>query len=155
MFLTTRKWSRFLFCALVSIFPAIPAFSQTATLHGSVTDQTGAIVPGAVVTLTDATGTSHSGTSDASGNYSIGGLTPGSYTLNASAPDLALAQPVQLEIKSGTQPFDVTLLVQAAVQKLSVEAEGTPLVSTEAGNNASATVLRGADRSEERRVGKE
>lgn len=146
MSLITRQcWTRFLFCALVSILPAIPAFSQNATLRGSVTDQTGAIVPGAVVTLTDATGASHSGTSDAGGNYLIVGLTPGSYTLNASAPDLTLAQPVQLDIKSGTQPVNVTLQVQAVVQKLNVEAEGTPFVSTDAGNNASATVLRGAD----------
>src|SRR5215813_6322647 len=120
-------------------------FGQTATLRGTVIDQTGAIIPGATIALTDSTGASRSSISDLSGNYSITGVVPGSYTLNASAPEMALGQPINLDIKVGTRILNLKLQVQAVVQKLSVEAEGTPSVSTEAGNNASAMVLTGSD----------
>ncbi|HWY70340.1 MAG TPA: carboxypeptidase regulatory-like domain-containing protein [Terriglobales bacterium] len=122
-----------------------PAFAQNATLRGIVTDQTGAIIPGATITLSDGADASRSATSDPSGNYSIGGLIPGPYTLNASAPDMVLGQPLRLEVKSGTQTHNLKLQVQAVIQNLNVEAEGIPSVSTDATNNASSTVLRGTD----------
>jgi len=124
---------------------ALPGFGQNSVLHGTVMDTTGAIVPGATITLSDAAGRSRSGTSDPSGNYSISGIRQGSYILNASAADLALAQPIHLDIKSATQTLNLTLQVRAFVQKLNVEAEGTPSVSTDTANNASAMVLRGSD----------
>ena len=124
---------------------ALPGFGQTSVLHGTVTDTTGAIVPGATITITDAAGASRSATSDPSGNYLMYRVGPGSYILNASAADLALAQPIHLDIKSGTQTLNLTLQVRAVVQKLNVEGEGTPSVSTDAANNASAIVLRGSD----------
>jgi len=124
---------------------ALPGFGQNSVLHGTVMDTTGAIVPGATITLSDAAGRSRSGTSDPSGNYSISGIRQGSYILNASAADLTLAQPIHLDIKSATQTLNLTLQVRAFVQKLNVEAEGTPSVSTDTANNASAMVLRGSD----------
>jgi hypothetical protein len=124
---------------------AMPGFGQSSALHGIVTDPTGAIVPGATVTVVNASGGKYSATSDNSGAYSISNLQMGSYTLTASAPDMTITQPVHLEMKSGTQTLNLTLQVQAVVQKLNVEAEGTPTVSTEAANNASAMVLRGSD----------
>ena len=124
---------------------ALPAFGQTSAVRGVVTDPTGAIVPGASVTLEDASGASHSATADAGGNYSIPEIMSGVYTLNASAPGMAVAQPIHVNVNSGTQTLNVTLQVQAVVQNLNVEGEGAPAVSTEAANNASATVLRGSD----------
>ena len=132
-------------CYLLLSLAATTGFGQSSVLRGTVVDATGAIVPGATITLTDTAGTSRSTTSDPSGNYSIGGIAPGAYTLNASAPEMALPQPIHVNVKSGTQTLNLTLPVEAVVQKLNVEAEGTPSVSTDAANNANSMVLRGSD----------
>src|SRR5438477_9655702 len=126
----------FLCSMLICAFMTAPAFGQNATLRGAVTDQTGAIIPGATIVLSDPAGASHSVTSDPGGNYLIGGVIPGPYTLNASAPDMVLSQPLRLNMKAGTQTLNLKLQVQTVVQKLNVEAEGIPSVSTDATNNA-------------------
>ena len=50
-------------CAFVIII-SITAFAQTASLRGTVTDPTGAIVPNATVTITDSSGIARSALSD-------------------------------------------------------------------------------------------
>jgi len=65
---------------------ALPALAQTATLRGQVTDESGAIVPGAKVTLSGPARLSKTGTSGNDGSYSFADLPSGSYTVHASAP---------------------------------------------------------------------
>src|SRR5689334_21847397 len=65
------------------------AWSQvtTATFYGIVTDPTGAVVPGAAVTLTqDETATATNKTADASGEFTFDFLHAGTYTLKIEAP---------------------------------------------------------------------
>jgi hypothetical protein len=58
----------------------------SATLLGTVTDNTGAAVPGATVQIQEnATGITHTGTTNESGNYTFPDLTPGTYAVSASA----------------------------------------------------------------------
>jgi len=78
---------------LAAILAGSPLMAQTASLHGQVTDESGAIIPGAKVTLTGPSGFVKTTTSANDGSYTFAGVPPGSYTLQASAPDLALAQP--------------------------------------------------------------
>jgi len=67
--------------------PAARAQAVTATLVGTVTDNTGAIVPGATVTIVEtATGITRSGTSNGSGNYTFPNLPPGYYSVTVTAP---------------------------------------------------------------------
>src|SRR6185436_16208545 len=69
--------------ALAVMFAAL-GYSQAvnATLLGSVTDASGAIVPGAKVTITEVnTGISRSTTTNESGNYTFPDLAPGVYTV--------------------------------------------------------------------------
>src|SRR2546428_9990410 len=57
------------------------------TLTGTVTDSTGAVVPGAVITVTNLSkGTATSATTNEAGIYRVAALTPGSYRLEAQAP---------------------------------------------------------------------
>src|SRR6266581_5943289 len=63
---------------------------QTTTsgaLAGVVVDQTGAVVPGAVVEIADvAKGTTESSKTDSAGIYQFSFLRPGRYTLKATHP---------------------------------------------------------------------
>jgi hypothetical protein len=119
--------------------------AQSAVLHGTVTDPTGAVVPNANVTITDSSGATHSAASDNNGNYSFVGLPPGSYTLQASAPDLGLPEPTPVTLSGRGQTMNLTLKVQVAKQNVNVEEKTGPAVSVENSGNASSTVLQGKD----------
>ena len=71
--------------ALVSM--QIPAFGQasyTAQIRGVVTDQTGAVVANATITIiNDATNISLTTHSDSKGQYVLTGLRPATYTIKA------------------------------------------------------------------------
>ncbi len=70
-------------CAL-SAFTVAALFSQTASLSGTVSDPTGAVIPKATVTVTHTqTGAKRSDTSDSQGRYTIPQLPPGIYSLAA------------------------------------------------------------------------
>ncbi len=64
------------------------AWSQTvnATLLGTVTDASGAVVPGAKVTITETqTGVAHTAQTNESGNYIVPNLPPGLYSVSVEA----------------------------------------------------------------------
>jgi Carboxypeptidase regulatory-like domain len=131
-------------CFLFALIIARTLPAQTATLRGQVTDQSGAIVPAAKVSLT-APGTAAKTTkADDNGQYAFAGLTPGDYSVQASAPQLS-QQPARISLKPGAQVLNLILNVATMAEKVTVAENGAPTVSTEAANNASAVVLRGAD----------
>src|SRR6266404_1143185 len=73
----------FLFCGISAIFGQ---GSYTAQIRGTVKDQSGAVVQGATVTITnDATGISVVARSNQEGLYILTGLRPAMYTLKAEA----------------------------------------------------------------------
>jgi len=78
---------RIAFLLLLYIALSAQAFAQAGRggINGTVTDPTGAIIPGAkVVVLSHSTGISQSTVSSAAGIYSFVSLTPGAYTVTAS-----------------------------------------------------------------------
>ena len=71
---------------LLSLAPNAMA-QETATVTGTVTDATGALIPGAEVTATNNnTGISRLSVSGETGNYTLQALQPGNYTITASLP---------------------------------------------------------------------
>jgi len=130
-----------LILAILLIAPAV--FAQTATLRGQVTDESGALVPRAKVSLTAPDGSVKAATADARGSYSFEKLAPGPYTAAATAPDLATPQPVKTTLRPGAQTLDLQLKVVVANQQVTVQENAGPSVSTDAANNASALVLCG------------
>src|SRR5215472_10292602 len=50
---------------------ALPALSQAISLHGQVTDETGAVIPGAIVTLTGPDGVPRATVAAKDGSYSF------------------------------------------------------------------------------------
>src|SRR5205823_1693088 len=123
----------------------LPAFAQTATLRGQVTDESGGIVPGAKVVIAGPAGIARTITAGPDGWYSFADLPTGVYTVTSSAPDLALAQLARISLKAGAQTLNLSLTIAAAKQQVTVEDNAGPSISTEASNNASAVILRGSD----------
>lgn len=118
---------------------------QTASLHGRVTDESGAIVPRAVVTVISDRAAAESTTADGFGSYSFLNLRPGDYRVRASAPDLSQREPSAIVLKPGDQALDLVLHVTARTQRITVEADTGPALGTDQASNANSVVLTGAD----------
>jgi hypothetical protein len=124
---------------LTSLLAAAAGFAQNATLGGQVADETGAVVPGAKITVGSKTATA-----DNNGMYSVTGLAPGSYSVTAAAPDLAMT-PVKIVLKAGAQTLNLQLKVASTVQQVTVAESVGPVLSTDSSSNAGQLTLRGAD----------
>lgn len=125
---------------------ATPAAPTTATLHGHVTDQTGALIPGAQVIVTTSAGTGATTvTADASGSYQVQGLTPGGYIVKVSYPGFAPFQSPSITLTAGqVKRVDVSMAIEVEQQNVVVTDE-SPTVNVEAGGNANAIVIKGKD----------
>ncbi len=124
---------------------ALSAFAQKAALRGRVTDESGAIVPGAKVSLSGPAGPARTAVSGRDGAYSFADLPPGGYTVQTSAPGLVLRSPASVSAVAGSQTLDLVLSVAVEKQQVTIEEHGAPTVSTEASANASAIVMSGSD----------
>ncbi len=121
---------------------ALVAAQQTrGSLRGSITDELGAVIVGANVTLTDASGVQKKTTTNGEGAYTFAGVAPGKYTLQAIAPGFAPSDSKEVEITGARQTMDLTLRVTIE-EKVTV---AETAVSTEATNNANQTVIAGKD----------
>ena len=106
----------------VSAAPARAA--GAATLSGTITDATGAVIPGASITINDAANkVVRIVTSDRSGRYLLDGLTPGSYQLGAMAPGFQRQQLAVSVVASQQNQANLTLAVGQASETVAVEAE--------------------------------
>ena len=82
----------FLGLAVLLLLSSPPAFAQSTygTILGTVTDSSGAAVPGVEVVVQDQmTGVKQTATTDSAGDYGIPNLDPGTYTITASATNFA------------------------------------------------------------------
>ncbi len=124
---------------------AAPA-ATTGILRGKIADQTGALIPGATVTIANAAGaTVKSTTADALGAYSVSGLPAGGYVVQATYQGFAQFISATIQLAPGqSKRVDITMAVEVAQQQV-VVTDDAPTVSTDAGSNASAIVLKGKD----------
>ena len=101
------------------------AFGQfSSSIEGTVTDQTGAVVPGARVVLTQiATGVEHTSKSNASGFYKFPALGPGTYRVTATAPGFGSETVDQITvIAEQTRGIGITLRPASASSTVTVQA---------------------------------
>lgn len=117
------------------------------TLHGHISDPTGALIPGAQVTVSTAQGKQvRSVTADAAGGYSVRGLAAGSYVIQSTYPGFAPFVSAPIALAAGQiESVDIKMAIEAAQQQVVVTDEGTPQVSVEADQNANAIVIKGKD----------
>ena len=113
----TKTIGYFLVVAVV-IAPNLCA--QTATLRGQVIDESGAIIPGAAVTLSSSAGQAGKTKSDEKGTYAFAGVKPGDYSVQATAPQLKQLQPASITLQPGTQTLNLTLQIAPISEKVTV-----------------------------------
>src|SRR5579864_217763 len=117
--------------------------AQTATLRGVVTDESGAVIPSAKVTANGPNGARSANTGN-DGSYTLAGLSPGDYTVEASTAGLVLPEPVQITLSAGVRALNLQLKLAATRQEITVQ-ESDATVSTDAASNASAVTIKGSD----------
>src|SRR5437660_12740942 len=93
---SVAAWIAVVFAVLSTVWLAGPVWGQasyTAQIRGVVTDQSGAVVPRATITITnDATGISVTAHSDDHGQYILTGLRPAVYTIKAEGAGFRQAE---------------------------------------------------------------
>jgi hypothetical protein len=141
--------SRSLLCSLVcSLVFFGSCFSQTKNggLKGTVVDPTGAVIPGATVTVRDLSGKARSVVADATGNYGLNDLPPGTYAITGTARGFAKFQKPDLQIIADkTVNLNIELQIQAQHQQVNVEEDENAQLDVNPGNNASSIVLKEKD----------
>ena len=104
---------------------------STAQLNGTVRDPSGAVVPGAAITISDASkGILRTTTSDGQGNYEVLLLQPGSYTVTASAPGFARTTANDVVLTVGEQATLILTLSIGGSETVNVVA-GADLIETQ------------------------
>ena len=139
---------RFFLLPLFLVLACAGAFAQAnSELTGIVTDQTGAVVAGAQIVLTDpATGFTRSTTSGPTGLYDIAGLNPANYNLKVAAKGFETSVQTGIVVNvSMTVRSDVKLTVGAENQTVSVEADA---LSVQADSNVISTLISSEEISE-------
>ena len=111
--------------------------SVNATVQGSVTDPSGAVIPGAAVTATNVnTGIVTNRQSNATGDYQLPALQPGNYTISGSYQgfqtqtyqNVELSQGQQVRLNFTLQPATANTEIEVIADASTIIAETSPSV---------------------------
>jgi hypothetical protein len=120
---------------------AAPSYAQNAVaLRGQVVDETGAVIPGAQITLVSATGKRRTATANAAGEFALNNVTPGDYKLTVTSKGFQLYTDNELQLTETTAPLKITLAIAPVQMETTVTAD-QPGISVEPDNNMNSTVL--------------
>ena len=113
-------------CALLS--------AQTATISGTITDPTQAVISGATVRISSAnTGVIHTTTTDSNGLYNFPLLPPGQYQIQVSSPGFQTLTQEQIKLQvSEESKLNLTLQIGQASQNVVVSSESEVLATESA-----------------------
>ncbi|MGH9766252.1 MAG: carboxypeptidase-like regulatory domain-containing protein, partial [Blastocatellia bacterium] len=142
--------SRAALCALVVMWLAVSANAQfKASIQGTVTDASGAVIPGATVKVTNnETGRTQQVTASSEGFYKISGLPPGHYKVMVEREGFKKKELQNVVINAEeTQGVDIALEPGAVTDIVTISSETSPQLQTE-----SANVDRGITELEVRRL---
>ena len=119
----------FLFCAAGVVFGQ---GTDLGTIRGTVTDSTGAVIPGATVAVTDTlTNTARETKTNSQGNYEMVGLKAGTYRVAITAAGMGKTTITNVVLNgSDTLSADAVLKVSAAMETVVVSMEA-PAINTE------------------------
>jgi Carboxypeptidase regulatory-like domain/TonB dependent receptor len=126
-------------CVITSEMPGA-AFGQSTfgTILGTVRDQSGAIMPGCVVTVENiGTSLRRSTVADDAGSYTALNLEPGTYKVKIELPGFQVAEYTNIQLQARqTIRIDGQMTVASQAESVSVTAEAAPVISTEVSNIA-------------------
>src|SRR5580692_11208784 len=134
---------RFIVVLVLLLFAGVATKAQqNSEIVGTVTDQTGAAVPGASLTLTQKeTGFTYTSVSNSTGGFQFPGLNVGNYDLKATAKGFEAYTATGLPLNvSQTLPVEIKLTVGAETVEISVSADALT-VQTE--SNDVSTLITG------------
>ena len=126
---------------------AAPAKAQTpnGSIHGTVADPSGAMIPSATIVLSNESGVVKTVTADSEGTFAIDHVIPGRYSLIVTASGFAPATIPGVDVYGGKATVNQVKL-QLPVEQQQVQVNDAGLsVNTDADNNASAIVIKGKD----------
>jgi hypothetical protein len=118
----------------IAILPqAANAQAVYGSVYGSVTDASGAGIPGATVTVTDeAKGTSVTAKSNESGGYSVEHLIPDLYTVKVEMTGFKSFETNHLQVQADTSPkVDAAMQTGGASETVNVNADAIPQLKTD------------------------
>ncbi len=122
------------------------AQSDAGGLHGTLTDSSDAVIPGAALTLSAAANTAtRNATTAADGSWSFAGVPAGDYVLRVQLPGFDTINR-QVTIQAGTNvETSIQLIPQAGKQEVTVSGGPGPELDLDPGSNASAATISGND----------
>jgi len=123
--------------------PAQPA-ATGVTVHGTITDPDGELIPGATISYTPAHGNGRTVQSGSDGTYSLP-LAPGAYTFVVSMKGFSSYSALNVKIPNvNSITVDAKLAVGTTDQVVNVDANSVQL-SVDPESNQSATIISGKD----------
>ena len=134
---STRRVLQLLGATVALFLISLSGFSQASqgTVQGAVFDQTGGVIPGAMVTVIDvARGVTRPLTTDNAGQYIAVNVTPGTYTVRAEAKGFRATEHNGVLVEVG-QTIRVDLTLQPGEQTQTVTVTGEASVNRYYGRN--------------------
>jgi len=124
---------------------AIFTYGQnTGAIKGTVTDESGAVVPAVNITVTG-NGATKTAQTQADGSFTVPALAPGPYVVQVNVAGFAAFSKAATVAAGATVQMPVALSISTQKQEISVAAEAGPTVSVEPDSNAAAMVIKGED----------
>ena len=116
-----------LLVGLAPLTPSVLAQAVYGSIFGTITDNTGAVVPNAQITVTDiAKGTAVQAQTDASGDYRVQHLIPDSYRVDVEAPGFSKSTTDNVVVYADTSPkVDLQLSVAGTTNTVTVSSAST------------------------------
>lgn len=141
-----ERYVRFFFIVLLFVLSATALWAQASSgsLHGQVTDPSGAAITGATVVMTPATGSPVAVQSNAQGMYEFKGLPPGKYTLTVVAQGFNLYENDSVVIANQLLRLNVAMTIEVQEQKVQVS-DTAPTIDVNPASNAGAIVISGKE----------
>jgi hypothetical protein len=122
------------------------AFGQSpGAIKGVVADSSGALIPGAQVTVSRDANVVKVVTAGDDGSYIVNGLPAGTYTVQAVSPGMTQGQPATIEVNGAVMTLNLTLRLVLERQEITVQETAGPQISVDPAQSAATVVMADSD----------